>query len=160
MITLKTSGKEQTNATTRTALALPRVKSDITCFKQTSACVTYRQMNIFNVFLIRNIEGVLKFLLMLIQTDPKTVYRPVAPVYTRFLNRSISATQSVSRNSEGHMEGVQPIKCMLFILIFNNIFYGAQVGIFPLKIVWLTYMVFPSISIQQPNTLQVKLQCR
>jgi len=33
---------------------------------------------------------------------------------------SISATQSVSRNSEGHMESVQPIKCMLFILIFNK----------------------------------------
>ena len=49
------------------------------------------------------------------------MYRPVAPVYTRFLDRSTSATQSVSRNSEGHMESVQPIKCMLFILIFNKL---------------------------------------
>jgi len=48
------------------------------------------------------------------------MYRTVAPVYTRFLDRSISATQSVSRNSEGHMESVQQIKCMLFILIFNK----------------------------------------
>ena len=48
------------------------------------------------------------------------MYRPVAPVYTRFLDRSISVSQSVSRNSEGHMESVQPIKCMLFILICNK----------------------------------------
>jgi hypothetical protein len=71
-------------------------------------------MNIFNVLLIRIIEGVLKFLLMLILTGPKTVHRSIALVYTRFLDRFISATQSVSRNSEGHMESVQPIKCMLF----------------------------------------------
>lgn len=38
------------------------------------------------------------------------MYRPVAPVYTRFLDRSISASQSVSRNSDGHMESVQQIK--------------------------------------------------
>ena len=48
------------------------------------------------------------------------MYRPVAPVYTRFLDRSISVSQSVSRNSEGHMESVPPIKCMLFILICNK----------------------------------------
>jgi hypothetical protein len=47
--------------------------------------------------------SVLKFLLMLIEDGPKTVHRPVAPVYTWFLDRSISATQSVSRNSEGYM---------------------------------------------------------
>ena len=35
-------------------------------------------------------------------------------------DRSISACQSVSRNGEGHVKSVQPIKCMLFILIFNN----------------------------------------
>jgi hypothetical protein len=70
-------------------------------------------MNMFNVFLIRIIEGVLKFILMLIQTGPKTVYRPVAPVNTRFLDRSVSATQSVMRNSEGRMASVHPIKCML-----------------------------------------------
>jgi hypothetical protein len=52
------------------------------------------------------------------------VYRPVAPVYTWFLDRSISATQSVSWNSEGHMESVQTIKCMLFILIFNKYDYS------------------------------------
>ena len=51
------------------------------------------------------------------------MYKAVAPVYTQFLDRSISATQSVSRNSEGHIESVQPIKCMLFILIFNNTEY-------------------------------------
>ena len=79
-------------------------------------------MNICNVLLIRIIEGVLKLLLMMISTGPKTVHRPVAPVYTLFLDRSISATQSVLRNSEGHMESVQPIKCMLFILIFNKIY--------------------------------------
>jgi len=45
------------------------------------------------------------------------VYRPVAPVYTRFMDRSISAFKSISRNSEGHVESVQPIKCMIFILI-------------------------------------------
>ena len=49
------------------------------------------------------------------------MYRPVVPVYTWFLDRSISAFQSISRNSEGHMESVQPIKCMIFILICNNI---------------------------------------
>jgi hypothetical protein len=31
-------------------------------------------------------------------------YRPVTPVYTRFLDWSISASQSVSQNSEGHVE--------------------------------------------------------
>ena len=36
----------------------------------------------------------------------KKLYRPVAPVYTRFLDRSISVSQSVSRNSEGQMESV------------------------------------------------------
>jgi len=50
----------------------------------------------------------------------KNVYRPVAPVYTRFLDLSLSASQSISRNSEGHVESVQPIKCMPFILICNN----------------------------------------
>ena len=53
-------------------------------------------MNIFNVLLIRIIEGVLKLLLIMISTGPKTVHRPVAPVYSRFLDRSISATLSVS----------------------------------------------------------------
>jgi hypothetical protein len=48
-------------------------------------------------------------------------YTPVAPIYIRFLDRSISASQSVSRDSEGHVESVRPIKCMLFILICNNI---------------------------------------
>ena len=38
------------------------------------------------------------------------MYRPVVPVYTRFLDWSIS------QNSEGHMESVQPIKYMIFIL--------------------------------------------
>ena len=51
------------------------------------------------------------------------MYRPIVPVYTRFLDRSISAFQSISRNSEGHVESVQPIKCMIFILICNNLFY-------------------------------------
>jgi hypothetical protein len=32
------------------------------------------------------------------------VYRPVAPVYTRFLHLSISASLSVSLNCQGHME--------------------------------------------------------
>ena len=40
-----------------------------------------------------------------------------------FLDRSISAFQSISRNSEGHVESVQPIKCMIFILICNNDLY-------------------------------------
>jgi hypothetical protein len=52
------------------------------------------------------------------------VYRPVVPVYTRFLDRSISAFQSISRNSESHVESVQPIKCMIFILICNNKIYS------------------------------------
>ena len=43
------------------------------------------------------------------------MYRPVVPVYTRFLDWSIL------RNSEGHMESVQPIKYMICILICNNI---------------------------------------
>jgi hypothetical protein len=47
-------------------------------------------------------------------------YGLVVPVYTGFLDQSISASQSVSRNSEGHVESVQPIKCMLFILICNK----------------------------------------
>ena len=47
-------------------------------------------------------------------------YRPVAPVYARFLDRSISASQSVLRNNEGRMESGQLIKCMLFILIWNK----------------------------------------
>jgi hypothetical protein len=38
-----------------------------------------------------------------------SVYRPVVPVYTQFLDRSISAFQSISRNSEGHVESVQPM---------------------------------------------------
>ena len=77
-------------------------------------------MNIFNVILIRIIEGVLKFLLMRIYTGSKTAHRPVAPVDTQFTDRSISAIQSVMRNSEGHMESFQPIKYMLFIRIFNH----------------------------------------
>ena len=48
------------------------------------------------------------------------MHRPVVPVYTRFLDQSISAFQSISRNSEGHMESVQPIKSMLFILICSK----------------------------------------
>ena len=48
------------------------------------------------------------------------MYRPVVPVYARFLDWAISAFQSISRNSEGHVESVQPIKCMIFILICNN----------------------------------------
>ena len=44
----------------------------------------------------------------------------VAPVNTLFLDRSISASQSVQRNSKGHVESVQPMKCMLFILMCNN----------------------------------------
>jgi len=56
---------------------------------------------------------------MLILTGPKTVYRPVASIYTRFLDQSISVSQSASRNNEGHVESFQPIKCMLFILICN-----------------------------------------
>ena len=44
-------------------------------------------------------------------------------VFALLLDRSISAFQSISRNSEGHMESVQPIKCMIFILISNNICY-------------------------------------
>ena len=51
------------------------------------------------------------------------MYRPVVPVYTRFLDRSISAFQSISRNSEGHVESVQPIKCLIFILICNKQHY-------------------------------------
>jgi hypothetical protein len=35
------------------------------------------------------------------------------------IDRSISASRSVSQNSEVHMESVQPIKCMLCILICN-----------------------------------------
>jgi len=51
---------------------------------------------------------------------PITGYRRAAPVYTQFLDRSISASQSVSRSSVGHVQSarVQPIKCMLFILIY------------------------------------------
>ena len=45
------------------------------------------------------------------------MYRPLVPVYAQFLDRSISVFQSISRNSEGHVESVQPIKCMIFILI-------------------------------------------
>jgi len=55
------------------------------------------------------------------------VYRPVVPVYTQFLDRSISAFQSISRNSEGHVESVQPIKCMIFILICNKYLYTEKV---------------------------------
>ena len=47
------------------------------------------------------------------------MYRPVAPVYIRFMDQSILAFQSVSRNSEGHVESVEPIKCMFFILMCN-----------------------------------------
>jgi hypothetical protein len=57
---------------------------------------------------------------------PKTMYRPVAPVYNTVFGpvlSSISASPSVSWNSESHMESVQPIKCMLFILICNNSIY-------------------------------------
>ena len=43
-------------------------------------------------------------------------------IYTE-MNIYVSATESVSRNSESHMESVQAIKCMLFILIFNNYYY-------------------------------------
>jgi hypothetical protein len=49
------------------------------------------------------------------------VYKTCSTILYTVLDRSISATQSVSRNSEGHMESVQPIKCMLFILIFNKL---------------------------------------
>ena len=42
------------------------------------------------------------------------MYRPVAPVYIRFMGQSILAFQSVSRNSEGHVESVEPIKCIFF----------------------------------------------
>ena len=63
-----------------------------------------------------------------IQTAQGSWYGPVendiaraeAPVYTRILDRSISTSQYVSRNSEGHMENVQPIISLLFILICNN----------------------------------------
>ena len=51
----------------------------------------------------------------------------VVPVYTLFLHRSISAFQSISRNSEGHVESVQPIKCTIFILICNKYIY--KVGV-------------------------------
>jgi hypothetical protein len=34
---------------------------------------------------------------------------------------SISASQYVSRNGEGHVKSVQPFKCMIFILICNII---------------------------------------
>ena len=44
----------------------------------------------------------------------------VVPIYTRFLDPSISASQSISRYIEGHVDSVQPIKCMLFILICNK----------------------------------------
>ena len=52
------------------------------------------------------------------------MYRSVVPVYTRFLDPSISAFQSISRNSEGHVESAQPIKCMIFIVICNKYFYN------------------------------------
>jgi hypothetical protein len=45
---------------------------------------------------------------------------PLVRTTTRFLDRSISAFQFISRNSEGHVESVQPIKCMIFILICNK----------------------------------------
>ena len=51
------------------------------------------------------------------------MYRPVTPVYTRVFDRSISTIPYVSRNSEGQMESVQPIKYMRFILIFNKYSY-------------------------------------
>ena len=35
------------------------------------------------------------------------------------MGRSILAFQSVSRNSEGHVVSVEPIKCMFFILMCN-----------------------------------------
>jgi hypothetical protein len=41
-------------------------------------------------------------------TQEQSVYPNIA------LYVSISASQSVSRNSEGHMKSVQPMKCMLF----------------------------------------------
>jgi hypothetical protein len=44
-----------------------------------------------------------------------SLYKLVAPVYTQFLDRSISATRSVSQNSEGHMESVQPSKCKQYM---------------------------------------------
>lgn len=50
----------------------------------------------------------------------KKLYRPVAPVYTRVLDRITSVSQSVLRKSEGHMESVQSSACMIFILISNN----------------------------------------
>jgi hypothetical protein len=46
-------------------------------------------------------------------TQEQSVYPDIA------LYVSISASQSVSRNSEGHMKSVQAMKCMLFILICN-----------------------------------------
>ena len=46
-------------------------------------------------------------------TQEQSVY-PVIALYV-----SILASQSVSRNSEGHMMSVQPMKCMFFILICN-----------------------------------------
>jgi hypothetical protein len=72
-----------------------------------------------DVILIRMFLRLVK-IINLIYSDTVFIYRPVAPVNTRFLDQSISATQSVSRNSEDHMESIQPIKYMLFILIFNK----------------------------------------
>ena len=51
------------------------------------------------------------------------MYRPVVPVYTRVLDQSISSFLSISRNSEGDVGNVQPIKCMIVILICNAYIY-------------------------------------
>jgi hypothetical protein len=48
-------------------------------------------------------------------TQGQSVYPDIA------LYVSISASQSLSRNGDGHVKSVQPIKCMLFILICNII---------------------------------------
>jgi hypothetical protein len=58
------------------------------------------------------------------------IARAEAPVYTRILDRSISTSQYVSRNSEGHMENVQPIISLLFILICNNSNFNTK-SVFP-----------------------------
>ena len=53
-------------------------------------------------------------------TEARAVQYPVFSVYTRFFYRIISAPQSVSWNCEGYVGSVQPIKCMLYILICNR----------------------------------------
>ena len=49
-----------------------------------------------------------------------SVQRPKGSLSILILH-SISAFQSISRNSEGHVERVQPIICMIFILICNKL---------------------------------------